>query len=84
VQISRLCAACWARSVHPRYTSACGVVGYVFVAGRQAFVKGGPGWHPLLPRKLLWLALSWLVLLVTLFSKLLTMLYLNEQRGPCA
>jgi len=38
-------------------------------------VKGGPGWHPLLPRSFFARTIL-LVLLVTLFSKLLTMLYL--------
>tara|TARA_R110001599_G_scaffold191150_1_gene385903 strand:- start:8819 stop:10120 length:1302 start_codon:yes stop_codon:yes gene_type:complete len=38
-------------------------------------VKGGPGWHPLLPRSFFARTIT-LVLLVTLFSKILTMLYL--------
>lgn len=38
-------------------------------------MKGGPGWHPLLPRSFFARTIL-LVLLVTLFSKLLTMLYL--------
>ncbi|MFZ2289273.1 MAG: ATP-binding protein [Halopseudomonas yangmingensis] len=38
-------------------------------------MKGGPGWHPLLPRSFFARTLL-LVLLVTLFSKVLTMLYL--------
>jgi two-component system osmolarity sensor histidine kinase EnvZ len=38
-------------------------------------VKGGPGWHPLLPRSFFARTIM-LVLLVTLFSKLLTMFYL--------
>lgn len=38
-------------------------------------MKGAPGWHPLLPRSFFARTLL-LVLLVTLFSKVLTMLYL--------
>ena len=38
-------------------------------------MKGGPGWHPLLPRSFFARTLL-LVLLVTLFSKILTLLYL--------
>ncbi|KKN84760.1 hypothetical protein LCGC14_0285730 [marine sediment metagenome] len=38
-------------------------------------MKGGPGWHPLLPRSFFARTIL-LVLVVTLFSKLLTMLYL--------
>ncbi|MFO7705953.1 MAG: hypothetical protein R6V43_12615, partial [Halopseudomonas sp.] len=38
-------------------------------------MKGGPGWHPLLPRSFFARTIL-LVLLVTLFSKMLTMLYL--------
>src|SRR5690606_9924936 len=44
-------------------------------AGRPAAVKGGPGWHPLLPRSFFARTLL-LVLLVTLFSKILTLVYL--------
>lgn len=38
-------------------------------------MKGGPGWHPLLPRSFFARTLL-LVLLVTLFSKILTLVYL--------
>lgn len=38
-------------------------------------MKGGPGWHPLLPRSFFARTIL-LVLVVTLFSKLLTMIYL--------
>ncbi|MFD1701080.1 ATP-binding protein [Halopseudomonas phragmitis] len=38
-------------------------------------MKGGPGWHPLLPRSFFARTIL-LVLLVTLFSKVLTMVYL--------
>ena len=38
-------------------------------------MKGGPGWHPLLPRSFFARTLL-LVLVVTLFSKLLTIIYL--------
>lgn len=38
-------------------------------------MKGGPGWHPLLPRSFFARTIL-LVLVVTLFSKLLTMVYL--------
>src|SRR5690554_6862171 len=44
-------------------------------SGRPATVKGGPGWHPLLPRSFFARTLL-LVLLVTLFSKILTLVYL--------
>src|SRR5690554_3961170 len=44
-------------------------------AGWPAAVKGGPGWHPLLPRSFFARTLL-LVLLTLLFSKILTLLYL--------
>ena len=38
-------------------------------------MKGGPGWHPLLPRSFFGRTIL-LVLMVTLFSQILTLLYL--------